>query len=414
MQIPRTNIEVTLKTNGIYLRDPATHRRLRIIGRSFKDILEDVQRFVYMRGFKVPQPIIKFILKRVGLPEVDIIIEKHELTDDDLRELSKTLDVIDSLKDEFLTPSYSLKAVDESDSGISEIPQEFPDLAADIPAPQKMSVWDIPVDEEIKDLVFSFHPENISTSVPTPRTQTSADEQPMKFIWDDPAVAAAIAETSDDEQLSPEVISDLQDLKVLFLGEDGVGVNSIIFECNLKLGNDYSSLSLPPTNPFTYSNIIQDDGTSVRIDAWTFEKSMDAKASKTEFYSGSGIIVLVYSVAERWSFDSLDFWTREVSNAFPIPPPIIVVGNKTDLRDHPVYDEEDEVDIPVSTEEARDYCFKMAMALGESGRSHPVFFIETSTITGQGITELLNKIVDFWKANERPSMPATEQDVPTI
>jgi GTPase SAR1 family protein len=367
-----------------------------------------------MRGFKVPQPIIKFILKRVGLPEVDIIVEKHELTDDDVRELSKTLNVIDSLKDEFITPSYSLKAIDESESGTSEAPQEFPDLTADIPAPQKMSIWDVPIDEEIKDLVFSFHPENISASIPTPRTQTSEDEQPMKFIWDDPAVAAAIAETSDDEQLSPEVISDLQELKVLFLGEDGVGVNSIIFECNLKLGNDYSSLGLPPTNPFTYSNIIQDDGTSVRVDAWTFEKSMDAKVSKTEFYSGSGIIVLVYSVAERWSFDSLDFWTREVSNAFPIPPPIIVVGNKTDRRDNPVYDEEDEVDIPVSTEEARDYCFKMAMALGENGRSHPVFFIETSTITGQGITELLNKIVDFWKANERPSMPATEQDVPTI
>ena len=414
MQIPRTNIEVTLKSNGMYLRDPATTRRLRIIGRSFKEIMEDVQRFVYMRGFKIPPPIIKFILKRVGLPEVDIIVEKYELTDDDLRELSKTLNVIDGLKDEFLTPSYSLKATDESDSGVSEVPQEFPDLRTDIPAPQKMSIWDIPIDEEIKDLVYSFHPENISACVPTPRTQTSEDEQPMRFIWDDPAVAAAIAETSDDEQLSPEVISDLQELKVLFLGEDGVGVNSIIFECNLKLGNDYSSLNLPSTNPFTYSNIIQDDGTSVRVDAWTFEKSMEAKVPKTEFYSGSGIIVLVYSVAERWSFDSLDFWTREVSNAFPIPPPIIVVGNKTDLRDNPVYDEEDEIDIPVSIEEARDYCFKMAMTLGENGRSHPVFFIETSTITGQGITELLKKIVDFWKANERPSMPATEQDVPTI
>ena len=212
----------------------------------------------------------------------------------------------------------------------------------------------------------------------------------------------------------PEGVPDILDLKVLFLGEEGVGVNSIIFECNLKLGNDYSSLDLPPTRPFTYSNIIERNDANVRVDAWTFEKSTEAKVPKTEFYTGSGIVVLVYSVAERWSFDSLDFWIREVSNAFLIPPPIIVVGNKTDLRDHPVYDDDDEVEVPVSTEEAREYCDEIAKTLGENGQSHPLFFIETSTITGQGITELLNKIIDFWQSNERPSMPATEQHVPTL
>jgi len=171
---------------------------------------------------------------------------------------------------------------------------------------------------------------------------------------------------------------------------------------------------LPPTSQFTFSNIVRDSGTNVRVDAWTFENSMDAKVPKTEFYTGSGIVVLVYSVAERWSFDSLDFWVREVANSFLIPPPIIIVGNKTDLRDHPVHDEDDEVDIPVSTEEAREYCNKVAKTLGENGQSHPLFFIETSTITGKGISELLNKIVDFWHANERPSMPATEQHIPTL
>jgi GTPase SAR1 family protein len=141
---------------------------------------------------------------------------------------------------------------------------------------------------------------------------------------------------------------------------------------------------------------------------------MEAKVPKTEFYTGSGIVALVYSVADRWSFDSLDFWVREVANAFLIPPPIIIVGNKTDLRDHPVYeDEDDEVDIPVSTEEASEFCSQVAKTLGENGQTHPVFFIETSTITGQGIADLLNKIVDFWQANERPSMPATEQHAPT-
>lgn len=414
MQIPGTNIDVSLKVNRIYVADPAVNRRLKFAGRSFKEIMEEVQRFTYLRGFNVPLPILKFILKRIGLPEVDIIPGEDELTKEDLLELSRALNVLDSLKDEFLSPTGK--------SGIPEVIQSNPihpspeleDLKMDVPAPQETSIWDIPASEEVKGLVFSFHGENIPTSTSTPRTQSVDESKSVKFIWDDPEIVASLEDISQDEKSMPEGVPEILDLKVLFLGEEGVGVNSIIFESNLKLGNDYSSLDLPPTRPFTFSNIIERNDANVRVDAWTFQKITEAKVPKTEFYTGSGIVVLVYSVAERWSFDSLDFWIREVSNAFLIPPPIIVVGNKTDLRDHPVYDDDDEVEIPVSTEEARDYCEKVARTLGENGQSHPLFFIETSTITGQGITELLNKIIDFWQSNERPSMPATEQHAPTL
>ncbi|MHA3962390.1 MAG: P-loop NTPase family protein [Candidatus Thorarchaeota archaeon SMTZ1-45] len=428
MQIPGTNIDVSLKVNRIYITDPAVTRRLKFSGKSFKDIMEEVQRFAYLRGFNVPHPILKFILKRVGLPEVDVIPGEDELTKDDLLELSRALNALDTLKDEFLSPTGKGKLSDDLKSNVivstpdledletdTLAPQTLEDLKTDTPAPQTMSVWDVPLSEEVKGLVYSFHAENLPTSTPTPRTQSADDEtKPVKFIWDEPEVIASLEDISEEAKSSVEDVSDLLDLKVLFLGEEGVGVNSIIFECNLKLGNDYSSLDLPPTRPFTFSNIVEYKETNVRVDAWTFNKSMEAKVPKTEFYTGSGMVVLVYSVADRWSFDSLDFWVREVSNAFLIPPPIIIVGNKTDLRDHPVIeDEDDEPEIPVSTEEAREYCDKVAKSLGENGQAHPLFFIETSTITGVGITELLNKIVDFWHVNERPSMPATEQHVPT-
>ncbi|MFW9964738.1 MAG: hypothetical protein ACFFCX_14315 [Candidatus Sifarchaeia archaeon] len=416
MQIPGTNIDVSVKVNRIYLTDPAVTRRIKFSGKSFKDIMEEVQRFSYLRGFNVPHPILKFILKRIGLPEVDVISGEEELSKDDLLELSRALNALDTLKDEFLSPTGKGKISEDLKSNVIVSTPDLEDLKTDTPAPQTMSVWDVPLSEEVKGLVYSFHSENIPTSTPTPRTQSSDDTKPVKFIWDEPEIVASLEDVSEETKSSPEEISDLFDLKVLFLGEEGVGVNSILFECNLKLGNDYSSLDLPPTRPFTFSNIVEYNDANVRVDAWTFPKSMEAKVPKTDFYTGSGIVVLVYSVADRWSFDSLDFWVREVSNAFLIPPPIIIVGNKTDLRDHPVYgeeDEDDEFDNPVSTEEARIYCDKLAKSLGENGQSHPLFFIETSTITGTGITELLNKIVDFWHVNERPSMPATEHHLPT-
>ncbi|MFX1483712.1 MAG: hypothetical protein ACFFCP_11070 [Promethearchaeota archaeon] len=414
MQIPGTNIEVSLKVNRICIKDNAVTRKLKYAGRSFKEVMEEVQRFAYLRGFNVPNPILKFILKRIGLPESDVIPGEDELSKEDLLELARALNVLDTLKDEFLSPTGKDKLPDDIPANVIVTAPTPEVLKTDAPAPQTMSVWDVPLSEEVKGLVYSFHSENIPTSTSTPRTQSTDDTKPVKFIWDDPEIVTTLEDVSADTKSPPAGISDLFDLKVLFLGEEGVGVNSIIFECNLKLGNDYSSLDIQPTSPFTFSNIVEYNESKVRVDAWTFQKSMEAKVPKTEFYTGSGIAVIVYSVAERWSFESLDFWVREVSNAFLIPPPIIIVGNKTDLRDHPVYDDEDdEVEIPITTEEGRAYCEKVAKTLGENGQSHPVFFIETSTITGHGISDLLNKIVDFWQVNERPSMPATEQHAPT-
>ena len=54
MQIPGTNIDISLKVNRIYIVDPAVNRRLKFAGRSFKDIMEEAQRFAYLRGFNVP------------------------------------------------------------------------------------------------------------------------------------------------------------------------------------------------------------------------------------------------------------------------------------------------------------------------------------------------------------------------
>ena len=414
MQIPGTNIDVSLKVDRIYIVDPAVTRRLKYAGKSFSGVMEDVQRFTYLRGFNVPQPILKFILKRIGLPEVDIIPGEDKLTKEDILELARALNMLDTLKDEFLSPTGKGGIPDDIKSNLMHPSPVIEDLKTETPAPQEMNIWDIPLSEEVTELVYSFHSKNIPTSTPTPRTQSTEEKKPVKFVWDMPEEIPPIKDASDPDKVSTESVSDLLDLKVLLLGEDGVGINSILFESNLKLENDYSSLDLPPTEPFTYSNIIEYNQTNVRVDAWTFQKSIEEKIPKIEFYSGAGIVVLVYSIADRWSFESLDFWLREVSNTFLIPPPIIVVGNKKDLRDHPVYDDEDEKeDIPVTTEEARTYCAKAAKTIGENGQPHPLFFIETSTITGHGITDLLNKIIDFWQANERPSMPATEQHAPT-
>jgi len=406
MQIPGTNLEIDSKVDRVYISHEGVVKRVKYTGRSFRDVMEEVQRFAYLRGFNVPATILKFILKRIGLPEVERIPGEEQLTKEDLLELSRTLTALDSLKDEFLSPFRSAEVPDEITKSLlihspiqGEARLEIQEEAKlEIQEEQKVSIWDLPLSEEVTGLIYSFHSENIPVSTPTPRTESTSDsKKTQKFIWDDPEAVEQLEDLVEAENVHVEVPSELLDLKVLFLGERGVGIKSILFECNLKITNDSKSQSLSEAQTPAHSNIIGFNDQNFRLDAWTFPQGLENKIPKTEFYTGTGIVVLAYSVADRWSFESLDFWVREITNSFLIPPPIIVVGNKTDLRDHPVFDDEDEMDSPVTTEEAQAFCNQIAKRIGGKNQVHPLFFMETSSVTGQGISDLLEKIINFWE-----------------
>jgi GTPase SAR1 family protein len=416
-------MEISLKTDRIYVVDKGVVKRVKYAGRTLLEVLEEIQRFAYLRGFNTPTTILKFIMKRIGLPDVDVFPSDDDLTKEDVLEFSRALNIIESLKDEFLSPLGTAKVSDELKNVLTKVSEEpeMPEAPAEeVPAAKKPSIWDdVPQSEEVTKLIYSFHSENLPVNTPTPRTDSKAESDPSrkKFVWDEPAEMEAMEDLVPEEEMvhAEEMTATTDDgllqLKVLFLGEQQVGVKSILFECNLKLGQHDESLGSSSEKPFIYSNVVSHDDQNIQVNVWSFEKTMEARVPRTDFFTGAGAAVIVYSVADRWSFESLDFWIKELTTTFLIPPPIVVVGNKTDLRDHPVYGEEEEFDVPVTTEEGQAFCEQIAKQIGHDGQRHPLFFVETSSVTGQGITELLEKLIDLWIINERPSMPAVETDV---
>ena len=283
-----------------------------------------------------------------------------------------------------------------------------------IPEAQKLEKLSeaVPQSEEAVELIYSFHWENLPTNAPTPRTRSSdASKKTKRFVWDDTAIMDSMEEVDTQEEISAEVVGATHDLKVLFLGEQQVGVKSILYECNLKQDTQSSSDCVSPQQASVYRDLISHESDLVNLEAWTFEMAQKENIPRLEFFTGAGVAVIVYSVADRWSFDSLEFWAKELSNTFLVPPPIVIVGNKTDLRDHPVRDDEDMFEEPVTKEEGEAFCRDIAKQLSETSESHPIIFLETSSITGQGISELLNTIVELWMTSERPSMPAMEASV---
>ncbi|MHA1937605.1 MAG: hypothetical protein ACW97O_05280 [Candidatus Thorarchaeota archaeon] len=430
MKVPGTTMDISLKTNRIYAVDQGVMKRIKYAGRAFMEVLEELQRFAYLRGYNAPTTILKFILKRVGLPDVDVFPSEDDLTKEDIVELSRALNVVDSLKDEFLSPSgpaivaedlknyvvitpkksedFTLEGIVPEDVTPIDVTPEAPieaEASAEIPSVDRSSIWDdVPQSEEAVKLIYNFHWENLPVNTPTPRIKASEETDPKKpkFIWDDEGAIESLEDVRPTEEPAPELLGDSHELKALFLGEAQVGVKSILFESNLKEAEDLS---------FVYRDVVEHDDNLVGINAWTFEGSQAARMPRQEFFTGTGIAVLVYSVADRWSFDSLDFWVKELTSVFLVPPPMIIVGNKTDLRDHPVYGDEEEFDPPVTTEEGQEFCDKIAKELGESGSTHPMVFMESSSVTGKGISELLGSIIDLWLTSERPSMPAVESHV---
>ncbi|MHA2384949.1 MAG: hypothetical protein ACXAEE_01925, partial [Candidatus Thorarchaeota archaeon] len=407
MKVPGTTMDISLKTNTIYAVDQGVMKRIKYAGRVFMEVLEELQRFAYLRGYNAPTTILKFILKRIGLPDVEVFPSEDDLTKEDIVELSKALNVVDSLKDEFLSPSgkpivaedltnyvvitpkksgdFTLEGIISEDVKPVDVIPEAPieaEASTETPPAEKPSIWDdVPQSEEATKLIYNFHWENLPTNTPTPRTQASEEGETKraKFIWDDEGEMESLEDIRPTEEPAPELLGDSHELKALVLGESQVGVKSILFECNLKEAEDL---------PYIYRDVVDHEDNVIGINVWTFEGSQAARIPRQEFFTGTGVAVLVYSVADRWSFDSLDFWVKELTSTFLVPPPIIIVGNKTDLRDHPVYGDEEEFDPPVTTEEGEEFCKKMANELGENDEAHPVLFMETSSITGAGISDL--------------------------
>ena len=66
-------------------------------------------------------------------------------------------------------------------------------------------------------------------------------------------------------------------------------------------------------------------------------------------------------------------------------PPMVIVANKIDLRSEAGEDSGDE---PVSHDEGFKFAEELAERYSKDNRLHPVAFIETSCITGEGVEEV--------------------------
>lgn len=142
-------------------------------------------------------------------------------------------------------------------------------------------------------------------------------------------------------------------------------------------------------------------GTPTNLVIWDIAGQVAFQNLRRRYYEGSSGIILIYSVDDRGSFDSALKWIVEAHGFVKELPPIMIVANKTDLRD--TLRQED----IVTTEEGKAFAESVSQKLNAQ-----LVFIETSAKTGKNIDETFETLTKMMIGDDEPqvtSQPVTHE-----
>jgi small GTP-binding protein len=177
--------------------------------------------------------------------------------------------------------------------------------------------------------------------------------------------------------------------KVVLMGDGSVGKTSLR---RTYMGEGFRAQYMITIGAdFAVKKMQLEGGHDVSIQIWDLAGQEHFKSVRTTFYKGAQGALAVYSTVERTSFDNIKNWLEECWGNAGKKIPVVLIGNKIDLRaqfiDNPVM-----AQTIVKTEEGQG----LAKFISDQG-SHSSF-IETSAKTGENVEaaflELAIKILE--------------------
>ena len=160
---------------------------------------------------------------------------------------------------------------------------------------------------------------------------------------------------------------DLNSIKITLIGDSGVGKTCIIGRFTSDQF-DENSLS---TEGVSYSKIeYYYENKILNLDLWDTAGQEKYRSLGKHFYKDSFIVLLVYDVTLRQSFENLKkIWLEDITNFGEEYKVLAIVGNKCDLYEKEV----------VSEEEARQFA-----------KENDAIYMNVSAKKGTNIKELFN------------------------
>jgi len=189
----------------------------------------------------------------------------------------------------------------------------------------------------------------------------------------------------------------LTTLKILIIGESGVGKSSLL----LRFTDDTFDPELPATIGVDFKvKTLSVDGNKAKLAIWDTAGQERFRTLTPSYYRGAQGVILVYDVSNRSTFTKLDMWLNELETYSTRVELIkMLVGNKKDKEE----------DREVSVEEGTKFA-----------RKHSMLFIEASAKTCDGVQcafeELVEKIIQtpgLWEVDSYKGISVTDALVPT-
>ncbi len=417
MIIPGTTISLTLAPTYVEVRDKGiVKKKIPLKGRSFDDVALELQKYIRYLGKRLAPGVLEDVLDRIGLPRARRVIKEEILEEKVIPEpvttpvepvIEEPVEIVEPEKPEKKKRSYTRKAPEQAakfveSRGVSadekgEISvDDFDDISDALQAVEALSdtfMTSVPREKpEEKKAELSINLAGNEEIIASGKSFARIGEvvETEEEVPDQEAEIEIIAETiEEEEQLEEELetqevpahqIKPIVECKTLLLGEDGVGKESLKAKAEVvPITLEDSSVS-----DHIFGRIFDCKSHRVDMRVWSFDLAVKAKVQRKEFYRDAQVLIIVYSASDRWSFESIDFWLREATLSTEAMPPIVIVANKIDLRTESGEDSGDE---PVGYNEGFKFAEELAQRYGNDAGLHPVAFVETSCITGEGVED---------------------------
>jgi small GTP-binding protein len=168
--------------------------------------------------------------------------------------------------------------------------------------------------------------------------------------------------------------------KVIIIGEGGVGKTSLVKRCV----DEYFKEDMKMTIGVDLSvKKITSDGEDKYLQIWDLGGQPHFKAVADVYFRGSHGAMAVFDVTRRASMDRLTDWIERVQSILGVLP-MVVVGNKTDLRDPKAGDSS------ILKKEGQEFASKYKSP-----------YLETSAKDNSGVAEAFQTLTDMLKPKAR-------------
>ena len=131
---------------------------------------------------------------------------------------------------------------------------------------------------------------------------------------------------------------ELESLKIVLIGESGVGKTSIISQFIDQIFQDDQQSTIGGT--FTTKTIKCSNGKILKLEIWDTAGQERYRSVTKMFYKDANAVVLVYDITSKYSYEELQsYWIEQVKESCPKNIILAIIANKSDLVEHEQVDE---------------------------------------------------------------------------